>query len=100
MKITLLVLLCLFTPIFAALEVTTILLAGHWRHADQIQSCDYFFRDDGTFTGNVARSGKIIWEFAGKWSSDGKILNYEYTRSSAENVPPGTIDHDKLVEAT
>ncbi len=73
-------------------------LIGHWRHVDGDKSGEIIFNADGTYSGHVAHKGELVWEFAGKWSIAGKILTYEYTRSSCENIPPGTKDQDKLLE--
>lgn len=73
-------------------------LVGHWRFANERFSYDYYFGDDGTFSGSVTRDGQLAWTFAGKYKLEGDTLNYEYTKSSLERLPEGTRDHDKLVE--
>ncbi len=76
------------------------LLVGHWRYADQNQSCTYTLRKDGTFAGEVKRKGEATWKFAGRWSLTGDVLNYSYTKSSLDRVPAGSVDQDKLIEIT
>jgi hypothetical protein len=73
---------------------------GHWRYIGEQQTCDYNFRKDGTFTGNVSESGRVILEFAGKWSVDGDKLKYELTKSSTGHTAAGTSDDDKIIEVT
>ena len=73
-------------------------LIGHWRHVNEDKIGEIIFNHDGTYSGHVAHKGAVVWEFAGKWSVEGKILSYEYTRSSCENIPAGTKDQDKLLE--
>lgn len=73
-------------------------LIGHWRHVNEEKSADIIFNRDGTYSGQVAHKGAVVWEFAGKWSVAGEVLTCEYTRSSCENIPAGTRDHDRLLE--
>jgi len=73
-------------------------LVGRWRYADSSSTAEYLFAADGKFTGSVAREGKTIWSYAGKWSHAGSVLNYTYTKSSADFAPPGTQDQDMLLE--
>ena len=73
-------------------------LIGHWRHVHEDKVGEIIFNHDGTYSGHVAHKGAMVWEFAGKWSVEGKMLSYEYTRSSCENIPAGTMDRDRLLE--
>ena len=73
-------------------------LIGHWRHVNEDKIGEIIFNHDGTYSGHLAHKGAMVWEFAGKWSVEGKILSYEYTRSSCENIPAGTRDRDRLLE--
>lgn len=73
-------------------------LVGHWRYADRINTAEYLFKTDGSFKGSVARDGKVVWEYAGRWSRIGGMLNYTYTKSSADWAPPGTKDQDALMK--
>jgi hypothetical protein len=73
-------------------------LIGHWRHVNEEKIADIIFNRDGTYSGHVAHKGAVVWEFAGKWSVADEVLTCEYTRSSCENIPAGTTDHDKLLE--
>jgi hypothetical protein len=73
-------------------------IVGHWRYAEQGRSSDYIYRGDSTFTANVALQGKVVWKFAGTWSIDGDMLNYQYTQSSIPQVPVGKKGGDKLID--
>jgi hypothetical protein len=75
-------------------------LIGHWRTGDQKLGDEHTFRVDGTFAGHVTEDGKVAWQYSGKWSLVGNILNFEYTKSSLERIPVGTTDREKLIEIT
>jgi hypothetical protein len=92
------VLLLLTAPFLFADSPNRDRLIGHWRHVHEEKIGEIIFNHDGTYSGHVAHKGAVVWEFAGKWSVEGKILSYEYTRSSCENIPAGTRDQDKLLE--
>jgi len=81
-------------------EVAPGQLTGHWRYTDDTGgvTSDYTFAADGTFTANIVQHGKVSWEWAGKWSLDGNVLHYEFTKSSLAQLPAGTKDSDKVVE--
>lgn len=72
-------------------------LAGYWRYAEGARSVDVTYREDGTFTGNAAEDGRVLWEYAGKWSLIGDKLNYEFTRSSVKRIPVGKKGQDTLI---
>jgi hypothetical protein len=91
-------LLILARPLVVADSPRSDDLIGHWRHVNEEKVGEIVFNHDGTYSGHVAHNGAKVWEFAGKWSIEGKILSYEYTRSSCENIPAGTRDQDKLLE--
>ena|GEM_PF-1290271 len=89
----------LFTTSFVLADPTSDdRLIGRWRHVHEDKVGEIIFNHDGTYSGHVAHKGAMVWEFAGKWSVEGKILSYEYTRSSCENIPAGTRDRDRLLE--
>src|SRR5215213_9402530 len=94
---------CLFllglalSQVAALAEPTTSQLVGRWRHAEERQTYEYSFLEDGTFTGNATRDGAVAWVFGGKWSLEGDAINYEFTASSTSRVKEGTTDRDKLV---
>lgn len=75
-------------------------LVGHWRYNGEHQICDYAFKSDGTFTGNLSEDGKTVLEYSGKWSLDGDKLKYEFTKCSPEVIAVGTTDQDRIVELT
>jgi hypothetical protein len=77
-------------------KVTREQLIGHWIFSDEKVSSEYTFKADGTFTGNIAQDGTVVWEMAGKWSLDGSIINYEITKSSEDQVGTGARDQDRI----
>lgn len=73
-------------------------LVGDWRYSDQNQSCHYSFRPDGSFSGEVTRSRKLVLKFAGRWKIEGSALNYVYLSEAFGRIPPGATDQDQLLE--
>jgi hypothetical protein len=73
-------------------------LVGNWRYSDQIQSCQYSFKSDGSFTGSVKQRGKLVSEFTGRWSVTGQTLHYRYLSDALGSIPAGAIDQDRLLE--
>lgn len=72
-------------------------LVGEWRYADQIQSCHYSFKRDGSFTGEVAYQAKIVSRFSGRWSVRDDVLLYTYLSDVLGRIPVGATDRDKLL---
>lgn len=73
-------------------------LAGEWLYEDPAQSCRYFFKKDGTFSGEVKQRGETLSRFTGRWGvREGQLL-YEYTSDALGRIPPGTRDRDKLLK--
>jgi hypothetical protein len=73
-------------------------LAGNWRYADEIQSCRYSFKSDGSFTGSVRHQSKLVSKFTGRWSVTGQTLHYRYLSDALGSIPPGATDQDQLLE--
>ena len=73
-------------------------LVGSWRYTDQIQSCQYSFRSDGSFTGEVKLRKKLISKFKGRWSVRGQTLLYSYVSDALGRIPAGTTDRDQLLQ--
>lgn len=73
-------------------------LLGDWRYADPVQSCQYSFKSDGSFTGEVRIRAKLVSKFTGRWSVSGPRLSYRYLSDAMGSIPPGTTDHDQLLE--
>jgi hypothetical protein len=73
-------------------------LLGSWRYTDQIQSCQYSFKSDGSFTGEVKLRKKLISKFKGRWSVRGQTLLYSYVSDALGRIPAGTTDRDQLLE--
>ena len=73
-------------------------LVGHWRYADQVQSCQYSFKSDGSFTGSVKQQGKLVSKFTGRWSLTARTLHYRYLSDALGSIPAGAIDQDQLLE--
>jgi hypothetical protein len=72
-------------------------LIGEWRYADEIQSCRYDFKRDGSFRGEVSYRNKIVSKFNGQWTVKGDVLSYAYISDVLGRIPPGAIDRDKLL---
>jgi hypothetical protein len=97
-------------PVFAALllfalgacasveRLSRAQLVGHWRYADQQQSCDYSFHPNGSFTGHVKFRTKVVSQFNGRWSLRKNALFYTYLSDSLARIPPGTTDRDQILE--
>lgn len=73
-------------------------LVGHWRYADSTQSCDYSFKPDGSFTGQVRQRARIVSNFTGRWTVRGNALHYTYVSDVFGRIPPGATDRDQLLE--
>jgi len=73
-------------------------LVGHWRYADSTQSCDYSFKADGSFTGQVRHRGRVVSNFTGRWAVRGNALHYTYISDVFGRIPPGATDQDQLLE--
>lgn len=72
-------------------------LFGDWLYADAMQSCEYVFKEDGTFRGKVIYRGKVLSRFKGRWSVHKGALLYEYTGDALGKIPAGTKDQDTLL---
>jgi hypothetical protein len=72
-------------------------LAGEWRYADDVQSCRYHFKRDGTFAGEVHLQTKLVSKFRGTWAVQDHFLSYRYLNDELGKIPPGTTDRDKLL---
>jgi hypothetical protein len=75
-------------------------LVGDWRYMDEVQSCQYSFRADGSFTGEVKLRRKLISKFKGRWSVRGQTLLYRYLSDALGRIPVGATDGDQLLEIT
>jgi hypothetical protein len=73
-------------------------LVGNWRYADQVQSCHYSFKSDGSFTGEVKLRTKLISKFKGRWAVQGETLLYSYVSDALGRIPAGATDRDQLLE--
>jgi hypothetical protein len=73
-------------------------LVGDWRYADQIQSCQYSFKSDGSFTGSVKQRKKLVSKFTGRWSITDQTLHYRYLSDVLGSIPAGATDQDQLLE--
>jgi hypothetical protein len=72
-------------------------LVGNWRYADQAQSCQYSFKSDGSFTGEVRLQAKLVSKFTGRWSVAGQAILYTYLSDALGSIPPGATDRDQLL---
>jgi hypothetical protein len=73
-------------------------LVGDWRYADAIQSCQYSFKGDGSFTGDVKQRARMVSKFTGRWTVKGDALLYTYISDAFGRIPAGATDRDRLVE--
>jgi len=73
-------------------------LVGDWRYKDQVQSCQYSFKSDGLFTGEVKLRNKLISKFKGRWSVRSQTLLYSYESDALGRIPAGATDRDQLLE--
>jgi hypothetical protein len=73
-------------------------VVGNWRYSDQVQSCHYSFKSDGSFTGEVKLRTKLISKFKGRWSVQGETLLYSYVSDALGRIPAGATDRDQLLE--
>src|SRR3954471_10644006 len=71
---------------------------GHWRYADENQSCDYSFKNDGSFTGEVKQKTKVVSRFTGRWDVQKDALLYTYLSDVYGRIPAGATDRDELLE--
>jgi hypothetical protein len=72
-------------------------LVGEWRYADAVQSCHYYFKGDGLFTGEVRDRAKLVSKFTGRWSVQGHAILYTYISDALGRIPAGVTDRDKLL---
>ena len=72
-------------------------LVGEWRYADNVQSCRYRFKRDGTFTGEVHLQRKLVSRFRGSWTVQDNFLLYRYLTDELGRIQAGTTDRDKLL---
>jgi hypothetical protein len=73
-------------------------LVGNWRYTDEVQSCQYLFKSDNSFTGEVKLRKKLISKFKGRWSVRGQTLLYSYVSDALGRIPAGATDRDQLLE--
>jgi hypothetical protein len=72
-------------------------LIGQWRYADAVQTCQYVFLADGTFSGFVRSRGELMSQFSGNWAVRDNAIFYEYTKDKIGRIPAGTRDRDRLI---
>ncbi|HYG33612.1 MAG TPA: hypothetical protein VEC99_02430 [Clostridia bacterium] len=80
------------------LEIPPDLLVGHWRAVQGPLTIDWRFQGNGTFSGKIARRGKVISDFTGNWMVDGTWLYSEYTGDSLGTIETGSTDRDIFLE--
>ena len=73
-------------------------LVGNWRYADETQVCQYSFKGDGSFAGEVRFRSKMVSKFTGRWTLKGDALLYTYISDAYGRIPAGTTDRDQLLE--
>jgi hypothetical protein len=72
-------------------------LVGHWRYADEKQSCEYSFKADGSFTGEVRVQARLISKFTGRWTIKDDSILYTYLSDAFGRIPTGVTDRDRLL---
>lgn len=97
MKIALTLISCLLAACTSLPSDRRNSLVGEWRYADNVQSCRYLFKKDGTFAGEVHREGKLLFKFRGTWTLQEDLLSYRYISDEMGGIPPGATDRDKLL---
>lgn len=75
-------------------------LVGHWSYVDENQRCDYWFKEDGLFTGQVILKAKVVSKFNGRWSARQGAIFYTYLGDVYGRIPAGATDRDQLLEVT
>ena len=75
-------------------------LVGKWQYADEMQTCRFIFRGNGTFGGNTTAGGVLLSQFRGRWTLQANNILYEYTNDAVGRIPTGTKDRDTLVAIT
>ena len=73
-------------------------LVGDWRYSDELQSCHYSFKPDGSFSGEVTQRGRLVLKFTGRWRVEKDAVLYVYLSETRGRIPPGTTDRDQLLE--
>jgi len=73
-------------------------LVGDWRYSDELQSCHYSFKPDGSFSGEVTRRGKLVLKFTGRWKVEKDAVLYVYLSETRGRIPPGATDRDQFLE--
>jgi hypothetical protein len=97
MKIALVLIACVLASCASLPSDGRDSLLGEWRYADNIQSCRYHFKKDGSFTGEVSYRGNLVSKFTGNWVVQGDRLLYTYISDELGRIPAGATDRDKLL---
>lgn len=97
MKIALVLIACVLASCASLPSDGRDSLLGEWRYADNIQSCRYHFKRDGSFTGEVRHRGKLLSKFTGDWVVQGDRLLYTYISDELGRIPAGATDRDTLL---
>lgn len=97
MKIALVLISCLLASCAGLPSDGRNSLVGEWRYADDIQSCRYHFKRDGSFTGEVSYRAKLVSKFTGTWAVQSDGLLYTYISDELGRIPVGATDRDKLL---
>ena len=58
------------------------------------------YLNGGTFRGHLltASTGKVLWNYEGKYTFEGSCLQYTYTKSDSARVEVGYGSRDKVIE--
>src|ERR1044072_9631975 len=71
---------------------------GNCLYADDVQSCRYSFKGDGSFSGEVTQDRATISRFTGHWRVENKALLYPYVSDAFGRIPAGATDRDQVLQ--
>jgi len=73
---------------------------GNWLYADNVQSCRYSFKGDGSFSGEVTQHRVTISRFTGHWRVEKEALLYTYVSDAFGRIPAGATDRDQVLQVS
>src|SRR5947209_20567283 len=72
-------------------------LVGHWRYMNKKQCCDYSFKKEGSFTGEVRHHARLVSKFTGRWTFRHPALLYTHISAVFRRIPSVATDRDLLL---
>jgi hypothetical protein len=73
---------------------------GSWLYADDVQSCRYSFKPDGSFSGEVTQHRATVSRFTGRWRVEETALLYTYVNDAFGRIPAGATDRDQVLQVS